>query len=139
MPGPTFTRPPTVDTGEQARRQDFERLFLHRQHALAQRTNPPTSSDDLALLGAIVAGFVDTVEQANSSRALLRQQQIEYVDAVVVDGSGGQLVVDAVDYDSAPVYWQSRAGEVTSVVHGNDLDAYLRTGERRYAEAIGLR
>jgi hypothetical protein len=46
--------------------------------------------------------------------------------------------VDAVEYDAAPVYWQSRAGEVDALVHGADLDGYLRTGERRYAVAIGL-
>jgi hypothetical protein len=135
MPGPTFTRPPTVDTGEDARREQLDALLERRVTA----ARPAAPSDDLALLRGIVESFAEAIERANSSRALLRQRPIEYVDAVVVEGSGGQLVVDAVDYDSAPVYWQSRAGEVTSVVHGNDLDAYLRTGERRYAEAIGLR
>jgi hypothetical protein len=135
MPGPTFTRPPTVDTGETTRRQALDALLDRRVTAV----RPTVPSDDLALLRATVESFAEAVERANSSRALLRQRPIEYVDAVVVDGSGGQLVVDAVDYDSAPVFWQSRAGEVTSVIHGNDLDAYLRTGERRYAEAIGLR
>lgn len=134
MPGPTFTRPPQPDTGEQARRDAFSALLLRRTSALAVAAETDTGR----LLVALVYGFVDSVERANSSRAVLRQAPIEYVDAVVVDGSQGQLVVDAVEYDAAPVYWQARAGEVTSVVHGADLDAYLRTGEHRYAERLGL-
>jgi hypothetical protein len=140
MPGPTFTRPPAPHDRTPARRGALDALLTRRVEALQARTNPPTPSDDLALLRSIVEAFAEAVDRENSSRGILRVGvAVEYVDAVVVEGSGGHLVVDAVDYDSAPVYWQSRAGEVTSVVHGNDLDAYLRTGERRYAEAIGLR
>lgn len=138
MPGPTFTRPPAPDTGEATRRREFEQLVLRRRLALTNRTSPTTPSDDLALLDAIVASFVEAVEQANSSRALLRQRPIEYVDAVLVEGAAGRLVVDAVDYDAAPVYSQARVGEVDSIVHGADLDAYLRTGEHRYAQRLGL-
>jgi hypothetical protein len=135
MPGPTFTRPPATDTGETTRRQAFDALLDRRDQALRSARE----HDAADLISALVRGFVESVERANSSRALLRQRPVEYVDAVVVEGSAGQLVVESIDYDSAPVYWQSRAGEVTSVVHGADLDAYLRTGEKRYAEAIGLR
>jgi hypothetical protein len=85
-----------------------------------------------------VREFVGAVERANSSRALLRQQPLDYVDAVLIDGSGGQLVVDAVEYDTAPTHWQAKAGEVDRVVHGADLDGYLRTGDRMYAERLGL-
>jgi hypothetical protein len=150
MPGPTFTRPPATDTGETTRRQAFEVLTERRIAALVQPVvaSGPVGMDDAPphprveqaqLLRALVDGFVEAVERANSSRALLRQQPLDYVDAVLLDGSAGQLVVDAVEYDAAPVYWQSRAGEVEQLVHGADLDAYLRTGEARYARAIGLR
>jgi hypothetical protein len=150
MPGPTFTRPPATDTGETARRQAFEQLTERRIAALVQPVvaSGPVGMDDAPphprveqaqLLRALVDGFVEAVERTNSSRALLRQQPLDYVDAVLLDGSAGQLVADAVEYDAAPVYWQSRAGEVEQLVHGADLDAYLRTGEARYARAIGLR
>lgn len=135
MPGPTYTRPPTPDTGEQTRRQALEGLITRRTTDLD--ANGHTQQANLAR--ELSREFAEAVERANSSRALLRQQPIEYVDAVLLDGSAGQLVVDAVEYDAAPVYAQSRVGEVDRILHGADLDAYLRTGERRYAEAIGLR
>jgi hypothetical protein len=134
MPGPSFTRPPVTDTGEQARREAFRALLHRRASALAVAAEHDTGR----LVVAMTDGFVDSVERANSSRAILRQQALDYVDAVVVEGTGGQLVVDAVEYDTAPVHWQAKAGEVTSVVHGADLDAYLRTGDQTYAERLGL-
>jgi hypothetical protein len=128
--GPSFTRPPVTDTGETTRRAGFDALAYQRVQAL--------TDTDVLLLAALTAEFVEAVERANSSRALLRQTPLDYVDAVLIEGTGGQLVVDAVEYDTAPVHWQAKAGEVTSVVHGADLDAYLRTGDRRYAERLGL-
>jgi hypothetical protein len=132
--GPTFTRPPTPDTGEAARRASFEDLLLDRAGVLGETEN----RGDVLLLAAIAGEFVQAVERANSSRALLRQQPLDYVDAVLLDGTTGQLVVDAVEYDAAPVYWQARVGKIERILHGADLDAYLRTGEARYAERIGL-
>jgi hypothetical protein len=132
--GPTFVRPPTPDTGEATRRRTFEDLLLDRADALGQTENP----GDVLLLAALAGEFVEAVERANSSRTLLRQQPLDYVDAVLIDGTGGQLVADAVEYDAAPVPWQARVGEVERVVHGADLDAYLRTGEDRYATRLGL-
>jgi hypothetical protein len=129
--GPSFTRPPTPDTGETERRAAFDDLIRRRAETLPE-------DGTRHLLTAFAGEFVDAVERTNSSRAVLRQQPLDYVDAVVITGSGGQLVVDAVEYDAAPVYWQARAGEVDALVHGADLDGYLRTGERRYAVAIGL-
>lgn len=132
MPGPTFVRPPTPDTGETGRRAAFDTLANRRLVA------PGYSVDQRELLDAFVRSFVDAVERANSTRALLRQDPLDYVDAVLLDGEAGQLVVDAVDYDAAPVYWQAKVGGVSQLVHGADLDAYLRTGETRYAERLGL-
>lgn len=132
--GPTYTRPPAPETGETARRQAFEQLLDARATYLDALPDLEATN----LLRALVREFVEAVERTNSSRALLRQAPIEYVDAVLLDGSAGQLVVDAVEYDAAPVYAQSRVGEVDRVLHGADLDAYLRTGETRYAVAIGL-
>jgi hypothetical protein len=134
MPGPTFTRPPVTDTGETARRAGFDGLLDWRATELDARPELETTN----LLRALVREFVGAVERANSSRALLRQQPLDYVDAVLIDGSGGQLVVDAVEYDTAPTHWQAKAGEVDRVVHGADLDGYLRTGDRMYAERLGL-
>jgi hypothetical protein len=148
MPGPTFTRPATPDTGETARRLAFETLIERRVGALVQpvvasgpvgQGRPLTRREEQAqLVRALAAEFAEAVERTNSSRALLRQRPIEYVDAVLLDGAQGQLVVDAVEYDAAPVYSQARVGEVDRIVHGADLDAYLRTGDARYAERIGL-
>jgi hypothetical protein len=147
MPGPTFTRPPATDTGETARRQAFETLRFRRVEAIiapAAAAGPvghgpqhPTVAR-AQLLDALVREFVEAVERANSSRTLLRQGSLDYVDAVLLDGTSGQLVVDAVEYDAAPIYWQARVGEVERIVHGADLDAYLRTGEDRYATRLGL-
>jgi hypothetical protein len=131
MPGPAFTRPPTTDTGEQARREALTALLRRR---LDEDADPQAEP----LLYALSVDFIDSVERANSSRILLRQTPLDYVDAVVIDGANGQLVVDAVEYDAAPVHWLARAGEVTSVIHGADLDAYLRTGDTRYAVRLGL-
>jgi hypothetical protein len=131
MPGPAFTRPPTTDTGEQARREALTALLRRR---LDEDADPQAEP----LLYALSVDFIDSVERANSSRILLRQTPLDYVDAVVIDGANGQLVVDAVEYDTAPVHWLARAGEVTSVIHGADLDAYLRTGDTRYAVRLGL-
>jgi hypothetical protein len=131
MPGPAFTRPPTTDTGEQARREALTALLRRR---LDEDADPQAEP----LLYALSVDFIDSVERANSSRILLRQTPLDYVDAVVIDGANGQLVVDAVEYDVAPVHWLARAGEVTSVIHGADLDAYLRTGDTRYAVRLGL-
>lgn len=132
--GPTFVRPPTPDTGETTRRRTFETLLDWRATELDARPELETTN----LLRALVREFVDAVERANSSRTLLRQQPLDYVDAVLIDGTSGQLVADAVEYDAAPVPWQARVGEVERVVHGADLDAYLRTGEHRYATRLGL-
>jgi hypothetical protein len=132
--GPTFTRPPIPDTGEATRRRTFETLLDWRATELDARPELETTN----LLRALVREFVEAVERANSSRALLRQTPLDYVDAVVIDGANGQLIVDAVEYDAAPVHWQARVGEVERVVHGADLDAYLRTGEHRYATRLGL-
>jgi hypothetical protein len=140
MPGPTYTRPPQPTDRTPERRRALDALLARRVEALQARTNPPVSSDELALLAAIVESFAEAVDRDNSSRGILRVGvATEYVDAVVLCGSAGELVVEAPDYDGAPVYWQARAGEVDSIVHGADLDAYLRTGEARYAQAIGLR
>jgi hypothetical protein len=135
MPGPSFTRPPVTDTGEAYRRAMFVVLLRRRIDHLHTEGDDAVPED---LLDALVLGFVDSVERANSSRAILRQQPLDYVDAVLIEGTGGHLVVDAVEYDTAPVHWQAKAGEVTSVVHGADLDAYLRTGDQTYAERLGL-
>lgn len=140
MPGPTFARPPAPHDRTPARREALDGLLTRRVEALSARKSPPVPSDDLALLRGIVEGFAEAVDRENSSRGILRVGvPIEYVDAVVLHGTAGELVVEAPDYDAAPVYWQSRAGEVDSILHGADLDAYLRTGEARYAQAIGLR
>jgi hypothetical protein len=139
MPGPAFTRPPTTDTGEQARRGALRALLDRRADALGAAVAEGTEQHSTVfLLAGLADAFVDSVERANSSRILLRQTPLDYVDAVVIDGANGQLVVDAVEYDAAPVHWLARAGEVTSVIHGADLDAYLRTGDTRYAVRLGL-
>lgn len=90
-------------------------------------------------LDALARTFADEVDRENSSRGILRVgMPVDYVDAVVITGEAGALVVDSTEYDGAPLYWHAKAGRPDSVIRGRDLDGYLRTGERRYAEQIGL-
>jgi hypothetical protein len=106
-------------------------------------TSEPSPEQEAAydaseLLAALARSFADEVDRANDGRQYLRQQPLDYVDAVVLTGTAGALVVDSVEYETAPVYWQAHAGEVDSIIEGRDLDGYLRTGEQQYAEKIGL-
>ncbi len=98
-------------------------------------------ADRAALVEAVARSFADAVDRENSSRGILRAGlPVEYVDAVLVEGHGGQLVVDAEEYEQAPVRVRARVGFDTgqTVIRGRDLDGYLRTGDARYAEALGL-
>jgi hypothetical protein len=117
-------------------RQDFDALIRRRADAVTTET--PEGPANADLLEALAHAFADEVDRANDARQYLRQRPLDYVDAVVLTGQAGPLVVDAVEYDRAPTYWQTKAGQVDSIIRGRDLDAYLRTGEARYAEAIGL-
>ena len=96
-------------------------------------------AEDARLLDSLGSAFADAVDRENSTRGILRTgTPVDYVDAVVLTGTAGLLVVDAPDYDAAPVYWQIKAGSPDLIVHGADLDAYLRTGDTAYAERVGL-
>ena len=132
MPAPQ-SRPEPLASAR--RRLEFDALLLRRVADL--RDEPDAGDPDL--LDAHARAFADAVDRENSSRGILRAGvQVDYVDAVVLTGQGGHLVVDAPEYDAAPVYWQARAGDPDSVVRGRDLDGYLRTGEQRYAERLGF-
>jgi hypothetical protein len=130
-------------------RLEFDALVRRRVEGIANPSiaagpvgqgHPPTPAVQRAqLVEAVSRSFADAVDRENSSRGILRTGvQVEYVDAVVLSGQAGQVVVDAPEYDASPVYWQARLGEVDSVVRGRDLDAFLRTGDKRYAEQLGL-
>jgi len=113
----------------------YDALVHARQIAL---TNAGRREDG-DLLQAIAQAFADQVDRENSTRGILRVGvQVEYVDAVVVTGKAGAVVVDADEYEATPIAWHTRAGEVDSVIRGRDLDGYLRSGEQRYAEQLGL-
>jgi hypothetical protein len=147
MPAP---EPRPVPLALAKARLAFDTLVRQRLDALAREYPSPTSSDpataaaghdamhDLDLVEALARSFADEVDRANDGRQYLRQQPLDYVDAVVLTGTAGSLVVDSVEYETAPVYWQAHAGEVDSIIEGRDLDGYLRTGEQQYAEKIGL-
>src|SRR4051794_8454618 len=98
----------------------------------------PPRIEQAHLLKALARSFADEVDRANDGRQYLRQHPLDYVDAVVLTGTAGALVVDSAEYETSPVYWQAHAGEVDSIIQGRDLDGYLRTGEQQYAEKIGL-
>ncbi len=116
-------------------RLEFDALVRRRTDAMRQAN----TYADPNLLDALARSFADAVDRENSSRGILRAGlPVEYVDAVLVEGHGGQLVVDAEEYEQAPVRVRARVGEVDSVIRGRDLDGYLRTGDARYAEALGL-
>jgi hypothetical protein len=134
MPAP---EPRPVPLARARARLEFDDLSTRRQVAL----NDAGRREDALLVEALARDFADAVDRDNSTRGILRAGvAVEYVDAVVLTGSAGALVVDAVDYDDAPVYWRSRVGFDTgqTVIRGRDLDGYLRTGEARYAEQLGL-
>lgn len=96
-------------------------------------------AEDARLLESLGSAFADAVDRENSTRGILRTgTPIEYVDAVVLTGTAGALIVEAIEYDGAPAYWQTKAGNPDLVIRGRDLDGYLRTGETRYAEQLGL-
>jgi hypothetical protein len=116
-------------------RLEFDALIHRREVAFLDADR----REDAELLASLAQAFADQVDRENSSRGILRTgTPVEYVDAVVLTGQAGALVVDAIEYDGAPVYWQAKAGDPDSVIRGRDLDGYLRTGEQRYAEQLGL-
>lgn len=86
----------------------------------------------------LARSFADAVDRGNDGRQYLRQPPIEYVDAVVLSGPAGDLLVEGVEYEASPAYWQTKAGNPDSAIRGRDLDAYLRTGDAKYAEQLGL-
>ena len=125
----------------------FDTLLRDRMNALASGETEGDGSEEALdagresarLLESLGQAFADAVDRENSTRGILRTGvSVEYVDAVVLAGDAGALIVDAVDYDGAPVYWQTKAGNPDLVIRGRDLDGYLRTGEARYAEQLGL-
>jgi hypothetical protein len=100
---------------------------------------PEQDAEAARRLESLGQAFADAVDRENSSRGILRAGvPVDYVDAVVLTGDAGALIVDAIDYDGAPAYWQTKAGNPDLIIRGRDLDGYLRTGEARYAEQIGL-
>jgi hypothetical protein len=139
MPAPE----PRPEPLERARaRLEFDALVRNRLAVLRDTPQPGDEDGELRqLVDAIAREFADAVDRENSTRSILRTGvQVEYVDAVVLTGSHGVLVVDSVLYDEAPVYAHARAGVVEdgTVIRGRDLDGYLRTGDQRYAERLGL-
>ncbi len=124
-------------------RLEFDALLDRRVQAIRHREGEDLTrterEEPARLVEALARSFADAVDRENSSRGILRAGlPVEYVDAVLVEGHGGQLVVDAEEYEQAPVRVRARVGEVDSVIRGRDLDGYLRTGDARYAEALGL-
>lgn len=122
---------------ERARvRLEFDDLVRRRAVNLAGAGH----EDDAQLVDAIAGAFADAVDRSNAGRQVTREPLVEYVDAVVLTGAAGELVIDAPTYDEAPVSWHARAGVIEdgTVIRGRDLDGYLRTGEARYAEQLGL-
>lgn len=123
----------------------FDRLLadrlsnLRRDTTVREGETAARGVEDARLLESLAQAFADAVDRENSTRGILRAGvPVEYVDAVVLAGDAGVLVVDAVEYDGAPVYWQTKAGNPDLVIRGRDLDGYLRTGDARYAEQLGL-
>lgn len=133
---------------ERARaRLEFDDLVRRRVGALRHDgTGGPFTPEEVIrdagsaqLVEAVARSFADAVDRENSTRGILRAGiAVEYVDAVVLTGSAGALVVDAVEYDGSPGYWITKAGNPDLIIRGRDLDGYLRTGEARYAEQLGL-
>lgn len=128
-------------------RLEFDTLLRDRVNALRHvGTGGPYTPEEVArdaeaarLLESLGQAFADAVDRENSTRGILRTGvAVEYVDAVVLTGDAGALIVDSIDYDGAPAYWQTKARNPDLIIRGRDLDAYLRTGETRYAEQIGL-
>jgi hypothetical protein len=148
MPLMSAPEPRPLPLARAQARHKFDDLIRHRLAAIRASTgashegNPSTGTPPEpvgALLDALARSFADAVDRENSTRGILRAGvAVEYVDAVVLTGRAGTIVVDADDYESAPVYWQARVSGLDLVVRGRDLDAYLRTGGQQYAEAIGL-
>lgn len=147
MPAP---EPRPVPLARAQERLAFDALVRDRQTAIiapaaaagpvGQGPQHPTV-ERARRVEAIARSFADAVDRENSTRGILRTGvSVEYVDAVVLTGPNGSLVVDAPEYDAAPVYWQAKAGTLGegSIVRGRDLDGYLRTGDARYAEQLGL-
>jgi hypothetical protein len=126
----------------------FDGLVRDRVSALRRPTStgsdgapvdlPEEVEDRPRLLESLASAFADAVDRGNDGRQYLRQPPIEYVDAVVLAGDAGTLLVDGIEYEGAPVYWQTKAGNPDLAIRGRDLDAYLRTGESRYAAQLGL-
>jgi hypothetical protein len=118
-------------------RVEFDALVLRRCRALDGGGERATAG----LVEALARSFADQVDRENSTRGILRTGvAIEYVDAVVLTGSAGALVVDAPEYDERSLYWRARAGVIEdgTILRGRHLDGYLRTGEQGYAEKLGL-
>jgi hypothetical protein len=149
MPAPEERPLPLARAQE---RLAFDDLLRRRQAAIVDAV-PTPATDDLsvverdapqqarevaALLEALARRFADAVDRGNDGRQYLRQPPIEYVDAVVLSGDAGDLLVEGVEYEASPVYWQAKAGDPDSAIRGRDLDGYLRTGDARYAEQLGL-
>jgi hypothetical protein len=117
----------------------FDALLRERLAVLRDAPQPGDERGERRqLLDAIARRFADAVDRGNDGRQYLRQAPIEYVDAVVLSGDAGELLVEGVEYEGSPVYWQAKAGNPDSVILGRDLDGYLRSGDRQYAERIGL-
>jgi hypothetical protein len=125
----------------------FDTLLRDRMNALASGETEGDGSEEALdrgaeaarLLESLGSAFADAVDRENSTRGILRAGvAVDYVDAVVLTGDAGVLVVDAVEYNGAPAYWQTKARNPDLVIRGRDLDAYLRTGETRYAEQLGI-
>lgn len=87
-------------------RADFDALL-----ATASAAIPDPA--DRAVLNAEAREFADAVDRSD--------RDLDYGDAVVLEGSQGIVVVPARDYHHAPIYWQTVAGHLDRLVDGTVL------------------
>lgn len=70
-------------------------------------------------LGALVFDFADAVDTENATERTI--MPLEYAEAVVIDGDHGRVVVHRDTYAADRVTVEARAGEVSSVLRGDEL------------------
>lgn len=100
-------------------RAEFDALLARAVIGTVSGVDPasddaPAAAEEAQLLEAEAREFADAVDRYG--------QALPYGDAVMLEGSGGVVVVSARTYADAPIYWRTVAGgELDRLIEGPEL------------------